>query len=471
MLGNVIRFGTSGWRGIMAEEFTFHNVRAAVAGISHHLLGSKSDLRVIVGYDTRFLSDKFAAAAAEILGSHGIRAVLCSRPDPTPALSFEIRRGGYDCGVNFTASHNPALYNGLKLSTADGAPAVPEVTCEVESLAGRVLAGDLALRGGRAKVDIETVDPRPGYLDALRKLVDFDTLRKGNLRIGYDALFGTGWGYLDTLLEEAGVSLRPIHNYRDVLFAGEGPDPSEKNLAELGRLVVEEKLDLGLATDGDADRFGMVDADGSFIQPNFILALLLDYLIEVRKFPGGASRTVASTHLVDAVADHHGVPLYETPVGFKYVGRFILENKIALGGEESAGLSVRGHIPEKDGILACLLVAEMTAYRGVSLGEQIKALYRRVGEYHPIRLNFSLSDSARSALLEKLGHDLERFDSRKVRKTDRTDGLKMILEDGSWVLFRMSGTEPLCRCYCEAGSTGDLDRLAKEAKRFIFDDC
>ncbi|MCZ6904815.1 MAG: phosphoglucomutase/phosphomannomutase family protein [Acidobacteria bacterium] len=470
MPGNVIRFGTSGWRGIIADDFTFHNVRAASSAIAHFLLSSKPDARAIVGYDTRFLSEQFAAAAAEVLISHGIRATLCTRPDPTPALSFEIRRGGYDAGVNFTASHNPALYNGLKFSTANGAPALSEVTREVESLAARVLAGDLPLRGSGEQKDAESSDPRPPYLNAVRKIVDFDTLRKGKLRVGYDPLFGTGWGYLDTLLEEGGVSLRPLHNYRDVLFAGQGPDPSEKNLAELGRLVREEKLNLGLATDGDADRFGMVDADGSFIQPNFILALLLDYLIEVRKFPGGAGRSVASTHLVDAVAAHHGVALYQTPVGFKYVGQLILEDKIALGGEESAGLSVRGHIPEKDGILACLLVAEMVAHRGQSLGEQIKALYRKVGEYHPVRLNFSLDDSVRSALIAKLDREHNRFNSQKVRETDRTDGLKMILEDGSWVLFRMSGTEPLCRCYCEAHSLPDLDRLTAAAKRFIFDD-
>ena len=264
----------------------------------------------------------------------------------------------------------------MKFSTADGAPAALEITRQIESLASRVLDGELPLRGGQSDAEVETSDPRPAYVECLRKKVDLASIGKAKLRLGYDALFGTGTEYLQELFAEFRESPSMIHTHRDVLFGGEGPDPSEKNLAELGHLVKEEGLDLGISTDGDADRFGVMDRDGRFIQPNYILALLLDYLIEVRGLKGGGGRSVATTHLIDAVARHHGVPVYETPVGFKYMGKLIADDKIVLGGEESAGLSIKGHLPEKDGILACLLVAEMAALRGKSLAEQIQDLYR-----------------------------------------------------------------------------------------------
>ena len=489
MPSNVIRFGTSGWRGIIAEDFTFENVRTAAAAIAQYLKSAApgvkasdastpdSPIKVFIGYDTRFLSEHFAAAAADVLTSHGFRALLSPQPVPTPAISYEIRRGGYAGGINFTASHNPALYNGLKYSAAAGAPALPEVTREIEALAGRILHGELPLqgpvKGEETAAKVESADARPAYLEALRKIINLEALRKSGLRLGYDALNGVGTDYVVPLLEEAGITTHALHTERDVLFRGTGPDPSEKNLAELSALVQKEGLDMGISTDGDADRFGIIDRpggdrDGGFVQPNFILALLFDYLIEVRGFPGGAGKSVATTHLIDAVAEHHHVPLYQTPVGFKYLGQLIVEDKIVLGGEESAGMSVRGHLPEKDGILACLLAAEMVAVRKKSLQEQIRDLYQKVGEYHPVRLNLELTEEIKSSLPSKFERDCPRFDSQKVSKTDRTDGLKLILEDGSWVLFRMSGTEPFCRCYCEARSEKGLAPLVEAARSFIF---
>ena len=473
MPSNVIHFGTSGWRGIIAEDFTFENVRVAAAAIAHSLKASNPGGHIFIGYDTRFLSEHFAAAAAEVVASHGFPARLSPQSVPTPAISYEIRRGGYAGGINFTASHNPALYNGLKFSTADGAPALPEVTQEIETLAGRILDGELPLRGEETAAKVESADARPVYLEALRKIVNLEALGKSKLRIGYDALNGVGTDYIVPLLEEAGITPHALHTERDVFFRGSGPDPSEKNLAELSALVRKENLDLGISTDGDADRVGVIDRTeedqaGGFIQPNFILALLFDYLIEVRKFPGGAGKSVATTHLIDAVAEHHGVPLYQTPVGFKYLGQLIIEDKIVLGGEESAGMSVRGHLPEKDGILACLLAAEMVAVRGKSIREQIRDLYQKVGEYHPVRLNLELTEEIKSSLPAKFEKDWPRFDSQKVTKADRTDGLKLIFEDGSWVLFRMSGTEPLCRCYCEARSEKSLAPLIEAAQKFIL---
>jgi phosphomannomutase len=252
-----------------------------------------------------------------------------------------------------------------------------------------------------------------------------------------------------------------------VLFSGAGPEPSEKNLAELAAFTKNNHCAVGLATDGDADRFGAVDADGTWIHPNYILGLLADYLIEVRKIPGGIGRSVATTHLIDAVAKRHGVQVYQTPVGFKYLGELIKEDKIVLGGEESAGMSIRGHLPEKDGVLACLLIAEMVARRGCSLKEQLNELFKKVGPCFTIRINLVLAPEAQKRLGAKLQRDYDKFDGHKVTRIDRTDGLKMINEDGSWVLMRPSGTEPVVRLYCEAASQAELDTLVTAAEAFI----
>ncbi|PYV29565.1 MAG: phosphoglucomutase, partial [Acidobacteria bacterium] len=306
---SVIHFGTSGWRAIIAEDFTFANVRLAAAGIAQYLLSRTARPRVIVGYDTRFLSEKFADAAAKTLASHGVECFVATRPDPTPALAHEILSSRLDGGVNITASHNPAEWNGLKFSSADGAPALPEVTREIESTIAKVEADEYSLKGPQWTAPLRhDADPRPAYLEALRQKVNLKVLGDSRVKIAYDPLFGTGRGYLDALLGEAGADFVTIHDHRDVLFSGAGPDPSEENLAELARAVKETGSALGLATDGDADRFGIVDADGTWINPNYILALLADYLLEVRHTPGGLGRSVATTHLIDRVAKSHNVP-------------------------------------------------------------------------------------------------------------------------------------------------------------------
>jgi alpha-D-glucose phosphate-specific phosphoglucomutase len=468
MGGNPIHFGTSGWRGVIAEDFTFANVKLASSAIAQHLLALAGKPRVIVGYDTRFLSEKFAAAASEMLASHGVETWNCSRPDPTPALAHEILHSRLDGGVNITASHNPAEYNGLKFSGSDGAPALPEVTREIESLAERIQSGEFSLQGPKFTAPLgRPADPKPAYLDALRGKVDFQAISDAKLKVVYDPLFGAARGYLDALLRDCGARVHAIHDYRDVLFAGTGPDPSYHNLAELSECVKAQHCAVGVSTDGDADRFGFVDADGTWIHPNYILALLADYLIEVRRIPGGIGRSVATTHLIDAVAKHHGVPVYQTPVGFKYLGELIKEDKAVLVGEESAGLSIRGHLPEKDGILACLLVAEMVAKRGLTLQQQIDELFKKVGPCFTARINLALDPEAAKGLAAKLQQDHELFDGRKIVKIDRTDGLKMIREDGSWVLMRPSGTEPVVRVYCEAPSQAELDRLTSAARAFL----
>ncbi len=465
---NPIKFGTSGWRGIIADDFTFANVRLAASAIAHHLLGGSGSPQVIVGYDTRFMSERFAAAAADTLSFHGVTTYLCQRAEATPAIAHDIIRSGRQGGINITASHNPAEYNGLKFSGSDGGPALPEVTHDIERLAVEIQNNAWPLRQAEDPTALRhTADPRPAYLDALHHKIDFEAIEKARLKVGYHPLYGAGRGYLDHLLREHGAAVLTIDDFRDPLFNGAGPDPSEANLARLARLVKDEECVVGLATDGDADRFGAVDKDGTWIHPNYILAILADYLIGQRKIPGGLGRSVATTHLIDAVARHYNVPIYETPVGFKYVGELIKQDKIAMGGEESAGMSVRGHVPEKDGILACLLLAEAVARTGLSLQQQIQALFDKVGPLYSIRINMKLTPEVSRTLPEKLKQDPDSLNHRKVARVDRTDGLKLAFEDGAWMLVRLSGTEPVARIYCEAPSHIELDDLVHSSQAFV----
>jgi phosphoglucomutase len=465
-----IKFGTSGWRGIMGKDFNFAGVRRASAAVAGYLKTQAKHPKVLIGYDTRFLSDDFARASAVVLEENGCRVSICGLATPTPAIAFSILRDKYDGAINFTASHNPADYNGLKFNGADAGPALPEVTHEIErraaELAGQNFDASDAAASGAA--GFERVDLRDAYLARLTELVRFDTLRGAKLPFVYDALHGAGAGWLDKLLADQGVKFTSLRTERDVTFSGTGPDPSEENLAPLREAVLRTQAAAGISTDGDADRFGILDADGSFVSPNHILALLFDYLIETRGVKLGASRSVATSHMLDAVAKLHGVPLYETPVGFKYVGDFIRKDAIVIGGEESAGLTVRGHVPEKDGLLACLLVAEMMAARHRPLRAQIQELFGRIGaQFWPIRVNLHLSAEVQNGLKARLAVNFQDFAGRKVQRVDRTDGCKLLFADGSWLLMRPSGTEPVVRVYAEAATAEESEKLAQDAQQWI----
>jgi phosphoglucomutase len=462
-----IHFGTSGWRGVIADDFTFGGVRRASAAIAGHVCALKKNPKLVVGHDTRFFSPEFARTAAGVLRKDGCAIVFCPEPTPTPVLGHAIIHNKYDGGVNITASHNPAEYNGLKFSGPDGGPALPDITKDIEKRAAALPEDDEAHFQDIAD-DFERIDPRGPYFEQLKKMIRFDVLAKAKGNFAYDAVHGCGAGWLDRILTDHGMTVESIRTKRDVLFDGTGPDPSEENLAPLKKLVLEKKSLAGLATDGDADRFGILDRDGTFVQPNHILGLVFDYLLETRGEKLGASRSVATTHLIDAVARLHGVKAYETPVGFKYVGPLLRAGKIALGGEESAGMTIHGHLPEKDGILACLLVAEMIAARQKSLSDQLRDLFRRVGaEYWPVRENLHLPAEAQAKLPDRLRQDFSEFAGHKVAKVDRTDGLKLIFDDSSWILMRPSGTEPVARIYTEASTVAAAQKLSEEARAWI----
>ena len=455
-----IKFGTSGWRAIIADEFTFANVRLVTEAIARYVSRQSQTPSLLIGYDTRFASDSFAQQVAEVLSAANIQVQLSGRPVPTPAISFSVRHRKLDGAINLTASHNSGEYNGIKFSGADGAPALPEVTRVLEREIRELQDAGWEYHGTCTPELIETVDLRDEYLNELATKVDLSLIRDSGIRIGYDPLHGVGSGHLDHLLTSNGISVHVIHADRDVYFGEcDHPEPDEENLSVLRQTVVREKLTLGLGTDGDADRFGVLDSNGDYFSPNDVLALLLDYLIETRNWDGAVARTVATTHLIDRVAELHGREVIETPVGFKYIGQFIEQGRIILGCEESAGLAIQGHLPEKDGILACLLVAEMVAKRGKSLTSQKKALFERTGPVYNRRLNIKLASSDREAIDENIASDIQEFFGRPVERVDRTDGLKLIFPDGSWVLMRPSGTEPVIRYYAEAGTVEDLEQL------------
>jgi phosphoglucomutase len=465
-----IKFGTSGWRAVMAEEFTFANVRRAVSGIARYVAAQKpSGARVIVGRDPRFLGETFCAIAADVLAAHGIAPFIIGDAAPTPAIAYAVIREHADGAINFTASHNPPQYNGIKFSTPDGAPALPEVTQRIEA---EISAFDSNIGNSlqtASKAAAQSLDPRAPYLARLREIIDFKVIQRAGLRVVYDPLWGAARGYPDALLRDAGVEVASVHDYRDVLFGGHAPEPDDHLLENLREKMRATKAHIGIATDGDADRFGIVDEDGTFVQPNYIIALLFDYLVESRGWKNGVVKSVATTNMINALAQHHGVELHETPVGFKYIGELIKQDKVAIGGEESAGLSIRHHVPEKDGILAGLLCCEMVARKGKSLGQQLQELFVKVGSFYPQRDNFSLTAEVKEKFTEKLGQNPRDFFGRKVKDVVRTDGLKLIFQDGSWVCYRLSGTEPVVRVYSEAGSAKELAKLSEAAKQWIFE--
>ena len=465
-----ITFGTSGWRAIIADEFTLANVRLVTSAIASILDEEAAGGSVIVGYDTRFLSERFAAECATEFAGWGFESYLTTRETPTPTLSHAIRTKGARGGINFTASHNPAQYNGMKFSTADGAPALPEVTKKIEERIAEFQSGRKGKPERKVSAEALAFDPREDYLNDLGARVDFAKIASARLKLAYDPLWGTGRGYLDEVLRRHGSQVYTVHDYRDVLFGGHSPEPSEENLDEMRRLVLDKRLSLGVSTDGDADRFGFIDRDGSFVSANHILALVLDYLCETRpEWTGGVARSVATTHLLDRVAKRRGRQVYETPVGFKFIGELVNQDKIILGGEESAGLTVKGHFPEKDGILACLLVIEMVASRGASLGEMLEELFRKDGALYSERVGVKLTPEVKDRLQKRLSSDQpDSIGGRRVAEVNRTDGVKYIFDDGTWILLRMSGTEPLVRCYAETNTKKDLEVLLETGSKFVL---
>ena len=473
-----IKFGTSGWRDIIARDFTFDNVRLVSQAIADYLNSESRNPNsaikgrkpvLILGCDARFLGKEFSLAAAEVLEANGIRCLLCNRPTPTPVISHTIRVKRAIGGINFTASHNPAEYQGLKFSTYNGAPATPDVTKQIEANIVKLQTANWSLPKPAVigTYQCETIDPMSDYFHALKKFVRFDVIKKAKMKIAVELMYGTGRGYLDTLLENCGAKITRFHDETNPLFGGHHPEPNAHGMEAVSKLVRSGKAQMGLGLDGDADRFGIVDKDGTWLTPNQILALTLYHLKKNRGWTGAVVRTVPTSHQVDAIAGLLGVKLHETPVGFKYIGALMESEPIIVGGEESGGLSVKGHVPEKDGILACLLMAELVATERKSLGEILRGLEKLIGEFHSDRINIPIQPESKDAIMAKLGGGLKSVGAFPVEKFITTDGYKFLLPNHEWVAFRASGTEPLFRCYIEAKSVANLKKLRKACRELL----
>jgi len=480
-----ITFGTDGWRGIIARDFTFANVelvaRAVAAYVKDRGLAARG---VIVGYDNRFLSDQFARTVAGVLDEEGIPVCLVEKSAPTPVVAFAIKEAGAGGAVMLTASHNPPEYNGIKFIPEYAGPALPHITKEIEENIRRLSGEGLSPGGDQAPPDVpkadvpkadvpkeqpwRKIDPRPAYFAHVKKLIDFAAIGRAGLKVVVDPMYGAGTGYLEELLREAGAQVEAIHGRRDPLFGGALPDPSAKSLAELRTRVLAARADLGLALDGDADRFGLIDRDGSYISPNQYLPIVYDHLLNTRGWRGPVVRTVATTHLLDRLAAAAGEQAFETPVGFKYIGQHLLEKNCVAGGEESGGLSIRGHIPEKDGVLAGLLAVEIVARHRQSLGDRLRGIWARVGRLFSERLDIHTTPAEKERVLAALKNLAPAAAAgKKVARRLTVDGTKLVFEDGSWLLIRPSGTEPLFRIYVEANTPEDL-RAIQDWCRTLF---
>ena len=459
----MIRFGTSGWRAVMGEEFTFHNVRLVVQAIANFLKRRfpRREISVVVNYDTRFLSERYAGEAAKILSQNQVRVFLADRDAPSQAQALQIIKREAQGGINFTASFNPPEYNGLKFNLETGAPALPQATDEVEEEIARLQKRSLVFPYYPKTEFVEKIDLQEDYLDFVQNKIDFEAIRRSRLKIGLDLLYGTSREYLDEILEENGIPVEEIHGYVDPYFGGIAPSCAEENLRELKKLVKDTKCDLGIATDADGDRFGVMDHEGNFVVQNLILSVLLDYLVSVKGWNGGVARSVATTHLIDRIARRYDLPLKKTPVGFKYIADLFLRGEIIFGGEESASMAVKDHLPEKDGIFAGLLVIEMMAVTGKRLPELLRDLFQQYGRKYGGQRNIPLRPENERRLKQLILNPPSQVAGRKVVSVEKKDGIKLDFADDDWLLIRFSGTEPLIRCYAEAESKKDLARLLK----------
>ncbi len=459
-----IHFGTSGWRGIIAKDFTFDNVKLANFAIAEHLTENGGD-SVIIGYDTRFLSEEFAKLSAQVLASFGIRSYFSKNDIPTPVIAYLTVRNKTDGAINITASHNDPYYNGIKFSSRTGGPALPEETKDIENKINAYFKKPVKIplmdfdEAVRKKLIIPFEEK--WYVNALSKIVDLGEIEKANLRVIYDPFFATGRRYMPRFLRGK-IKCTMIHGRRDTLFGGLHPEPTGENLKPLVKKVLKEKARVGLATDGDADRFGVVDEDGSFISPNMVLPVIYYYLLTERKIKGNVVRTVATTHLLDRIAEKFGYQSLETPVGFKYIGDAIVKGKAIFGGEESGGATIKGWIADKDGIFVDLMVLEILSVRKKSMKELFEEIEKKFGRFVSERTDFSYAgekDKIEKRLKEYV-RKLEKEDD--VEKINEIDGTKIIFKDGSWILFRFSGTEPKIRVYCETHSKEKLTALKEK---------
>jgi alpha-D-glucose phosphate-specific phosphoglucomutase len=458
-----IRFGTDGWRAIISDEFTFTNLRHVTNAVAEYILESEPhpSAPVVVGFDTRFLSDRYALEASRCLADAGLEVRLSKSDCPTPALAYAIREMGALGGIMITASHNPPRYNGLKFKAHYGGPAMPEETRRIEQILERNLHRS-APRPSKSKPlaekdhshpGIRRFDPMGAYLERLRGLVNMQAIGAAKLRVVVDSMHGAGRGYTAALLKEVGCEVLELHGEMNPGFGGLHPEPIERNLGDLVATMHNGRYDIGLATDGDADRIGAVDGAGAFVDPHRIFSLILRHLVEQRGGTGAVVKTVSTTHLLNRISERYSLPLHETPVGFNHISAWMLREDVLMGGEESGGMTIKGHIPDGDGILMGLLLLEVLAHQGRPLQQCIQELMQEFGEFHYGRVDVRTRPFDKQELSHRLTVEAPSSILQcRVQEIKNSDGVKYLLDDGSWLLIRPSGTEPVLRIYAEAPS-------------------
>jgi phosphomannomutase len=464
-----IHFGTDGWRAVIGDEFTFDNVRRCAEATALHVKeAGLADRGMVVGYDTRFASEEFAAVTAEVLAASGIPVYLCDRPAPTPVVGYAILRRKAAGSVVITASHNPPQYSGFKVRTEYAGAAPPEVLGRIEALLpATTQVPRLPLAEAKAKGLVEMFDPRPHYIAHLSELVDLDGLRASGLRVVVDCMHGAGAGYLRGFLAGGSTSVWEVRAARNPLFPGmHNPEPIPRNLSPLRRAVHRHAAQVALATDGDADRLGVLDGQGRFVNQLQAFALLAYYLLEVRGLRGPIVKSVTTTSMVLRLGELYGVPVHETGVGFKFLGPKMRETDAIIAGEESGGYAFRGHLPERDGILSALYFLDLMARRRKDAADLIEELFAKVGPHYYDRVDIEMSAQERKQVESRLpALRPDRIAGLAVTGTDSTDGLRFQLEDGAWALIRLSGTEPLMRIYTEVPREDLVPRVLAECRR------
>src|SRR6266700_2462505 len=463
-----IKFGTDGWRGIIAEDFTFANACIVAEAIARYVVrGEDARKGVIVGYDHRYAADAVARQVAEVFSSMGTPVWLTDRPCPTPAVSYLVRERGAAGGVVVTASHNPYCWNGIKYKASYGSSALPSIVAQIENELQFVECTDLAPLPPRAEL-IHPLDPRKPYLDALEKLVDWERIRKSKFRFLFDAMHGSAAGLLPELFQRNGITCDEIRGTRDPRFGGAHPEPIEPHIAPLQQAVTTGKYDAGFAADGDGDRIGAVDRAGVFVNPHQIFSLLVWHLAGTRDLPGDIAKTFSVTKLIDKLAAKLGRKVHEVPIGFKYICELMLEQDILIGGEESGGIGTSLYLPERDATVSALFLAELMAWHGKSLGQLLGALHVEFGEYHYGRVDLDLKPGQKEkAIVHFSNGQLNRILDLPVVRREDMDGIKVYLGEAGWVMVRASGTENLLRVYSETSRPEITRRILNAVTQIV----
>lgn len=468
-----VKFGTDGWRGIIADDFTYANVRVAARAIARYVLAQPDPQKgVCIGYDTRFGSRSFARVVAEVMSGAGIPVALASKVTPTPELSFAVRDRGAVGGVMITSSHNPAEWNGVKYKASYGGSGKPSIIAEIEGELGK------SLPSSQTPAKVEEVDFTPPYLAAIESFVDLHAIKASGFRFLVDCMYGAGQGYVAGIFERAGIPFVAIRSEVNPAFPGINPEPILPHIALTQQKVVAEHCDAGLVTDGDADRIGAVDEHGNVVDAHKIFAILLEWLLTRKGWPGDVTRAFNTTKMLDRIAAAYGRTLHEHGIGFKYVCDLMLEKDILIGGEESGGVGISRHLPERDGLLNSLLLAQVMADEGKTLGQLVAALQTKYGEHQYGRIDMHITDTLKQSAISRAGAGMTEFAGRRVLRTETLDGIKFFLEEPAcnakpnaaetWLLLRASGTEPLLRVYCESCTTASVDAILEAARAFVM---